>query len=38
MQKSIFAQSNSVRAVWDFLALLSVFVRQNVTITENKIL
>ena len=35
VQKNTFTQSNSVRAVTDFLVLFSVFVKQKVTITQN---
>ena len=35
IQKSTFTQSNSVRAMLDFLVLFSVFARQKVTVNEN---
>ena len=35
VQKSTFTQSNSVKAVLEVFQLFSVFVRQEVTITEN---
>ena len=35
VQKSAITQSNSVRAVRDFLVMFSGFVRQKVTVTEN---
>ena len=35
MQNNTFTQSNSVRAVLDFLVLFSAFVRKKVDINEN---